>query len=636
MLKLILSVAAVLAVLAAPAGAMSITPRAPGGVFVAGKQLVFDVTGAKGGFSYRLNDYFGAIDSMDTPVSAGASEITIDSVPPGWYELIAKDEAVSVSVPIAVVMDRGNKPLPEDGRVCSDAASAWLIKSEAYRKPFAQMIRLAGIPWVRERLSWPATEPTKGKIDWAQYQAVADTLNAEGIRICQVFHQTPGWAASPAPDSMRPKDLRDLYRYTKVAASHFKKQIPAWEVWNEMDIQFWTGLGDSFAGVQKAAYLGLKAGNPDALVLQCSLSHVAGAHPHDTSAWLQVETLYESDIDNYFDIFNWHSYVQPVQYPAMLKDYRALMQQHHYAPRQAWLTEVGMPQAAEPDKRVLTPEAQRSQCRFVPRSVVMGLASGTERYFWFVMPDYMEGKNQFGILRPDLLPYPGFVALSAAANIVGQSDYVGYYKPQGKEVSAQVFKTPDGVVLAAWSDKPAEITIPTEKPTVQVADCFGAKRTVEANNGAVTVKLGPEAVYVLDAGQAVMSSVKNAFPPREQRLPLNRPSKVVLVGRCDLPIDRKGKACYNLVSDASGAKPFEYTVEAYNFDEKAGASGTIEVVAPTGWQVQEPKRTVKLDPMGREELRFHVTPVAGGGEARLSAWGKFGSPAASPTVSRIR
>lgn len=624
MKMLVLLIAGLMLPLAA--SAMTVTPRAPAGIFVAGKQLAFDVSGGKGDVTYTLTDYFGVEIARGAGVNG---EIKLAGRKPGWYMLTCADQAGTVEVPVGVVMDRRGAPLPADGRVCADVASAWLIKNEAYRKPFARMIKLAGIPWVRERLSWPETEREPGRIDWGRYQTVADTLSAEGIRICQVFHQTPGWAASPEPDEMRPKDLRDLYRYMRTAAAHFRKQIPAWEVWNEMDIDFWTGLADSFAGVQKAAYLGIKAGNPDALVLQSSVSHVAWSHRRDRSAWLQVEYLYQNGIDDYFDVFNWHAYLPPTQYPQVVKDYRVLMDEHRYAPRQAWLTECGMPQQADPDVRILTVDAQRAQCRFVPRSVVIGLASGTEKYFWFVMPDYMEGKNQFGLLRPDLLCYPGFVALSAAANILGQADYVGYYKPQGKDQSAQVFKTPSGTVLAAWSDEPAEITIPTEKPSVQIADCFGAKSTLAAKGGAVTVKLGPEAVYVLDAGRAVLSQVEKAFPPREQRLPANNPSKIVLVGRCDLPIDRHGRACYKLNS----VKQFEYTVEVYCFDEDAGASGTVEVTAPTGWQVAEPKRTVKLDAMGREVLTFTVTPTARGG--RISAWGKFGSPPVAPTVSEI-
>lgn len=629
--------AVTISLLAVQASAMTVTPRAPGGIFVEGKKLAFDVSGAKGSVSYRLEDYFGLINGGDSQATPGTTEITLGSLPPGWYQLLCKDEAGSVSVPIGVVMDRGNKPLPADGRVCSDAASAWLIGKAEYRKPFAQMIRLAGIPWVRERLSWPATEPTKGKIDWAQYQTVADTLASEGVRISQVFHQTPDWAKISDQDP-RPKDLRDLYRYIKTAASHFKKQIPAWEVWNEIDIDFWPGLGDSFAGFQKAAYLGVKAGNPDALVLQSSISHLAYAYPRDAAPWLTVETVYASDIDNYFDIFNWHSYLDPKRYAAEFKDYSAVMAEHHYAPRQSWLTECGSSSTdtEPPDHRLLTDNAQRAQCRFITKSVTMGLASGTEKHFWFVMPDYMEGKNQFGILRPDLLPYPGFLALSAAANILGESDYIGEYKLDGKDATTQVFKTPTGIVVVAWSDKPARIKLPTDKSTVKVANCFGAKSTVAAKDGQVWINVGPEAVYVLDAGQPVASAAVNSFPPREQRLPSNKPSNVVLVGRCNLPVDRKGKACYTLVTDASGAKPFDYTVEVYNFDEKAPASGTIEVLAPTGWQVDQPKRPVKLESMGREELLFHVTPAAGGGEARLSAWGKFGSPAAAPTVSRIR
>jgi len=37
--------------------------------------------------------------------------------------------------------------------------------------------------------------------------------------------------------------------------------------------------------------------------------------------------------------------------------------------------------------------------------------------------------------------------------------------------------------------------------------------------------------------------------------------------------------------------------------------------------------------MGREELHFIVTPTAGGG--RISARGKFGSPAVAPTATQI-
>ncbi len=635
MLKCVLSPAVMIslvAILAASAHASLVTPRAPGGVFVEGQPVVFDINDASGRVSYRVENYFGIVE-MGKQAPAGAKEINIGVQPPGWYTIHCSDQAGATAVPFVVVIDRGRKPLPEKGRVCADAASAWLIRDEARRKTFARMIRLAGIPWVRERLSWPDTEPARGRIDWAHYQNVADTLNAEGIRICQVFHQTPDWARGSSPDE-RPTDLRDLYSYLKTAAAHFRKQIAAWEIWNEIDIHFWSGLGDSYAGMQKAAYLAIKAGNPDALVLQSSISHLAWEKSNDRAAHVQVETLYSNGVGDYFDIFNWHSYLQPNRYAGMLRDHRAWLARHRCAPRQEWLTECGMPLQANPEVRVLTRETQSVQCRFVTRSIATGLAAGTERYFWFVTPDYMEGEGQYGLLRPDLAPYPGFAALSAAANILAEADYVGPWRAKDDPIVAYAFKTPDGNVTVAWSDGPAEFTVQSYKPYVEIADCFGARSKAPTKDGRATVKVGPEAVYVFGIGlpAAVKDSVR--YPQREQRLPANNPSKVVLVGRCDLPVDRNGEAAYRLALDAA-RKPFEYTVEVYNFDESRAASGAVEVLAPTDWQVGNAKRNVGLQPMGREVLRFTITPAPGSGEVRVSAWGKFGSPAASPTVSRI-
>jgi hypothetical protein len=241
------------------------------------------------------------------------------------------------------------------------------------------------------------------------------------------------------------------------------------------------------------------------------------------------------------------------------------------------------------------------------------------------------------MLRADLVPYPAFSALSAAANILGLSEYVGEYKPDGSDVSTYLFSTPKGNVLVAWADKGAELTIPTEKAKVKIANQFGAVSELASVDGKVNIKADNHVIYLLDVGDTIKAKAINPRP-REMTLPKNNPSTVVLAGYCALPFNRGG-AVYNLEpgDQPNTGKPFTYTVEVYQFDEKKGAEGTVEVIAPTGWQVEDAKRTVKLDPMGREVLKFKVTPLlTSGAITKVTARGKFGSPAAAPTVSFIQ
>lgn len=603
---------------------MTISSEAPGNLLVAGKPLTFTVKDAQGEVRYELTHYFGqrAAEGRVTAQS-GVATISLNGQKPGWYELRCQDNASTTTAAVGVVMDRGNAPLPREGRVCGDAASAWLLHKEEHRKPFAQMLRLAGIPWVRERLSWGEVEKEPGKFDWGRYQTTADMLKAEGVHVYQIWHDSPGWTRPNKPNTLCPDDLRTVYRFTKTAAQHFAAQIDAWEVWNEPDIFFWRDLSDRFAGFQKAAYLGLKDGNPKAMVLQGSLCIGVSNFANN---------IYESEIGHYFDVFNWHIYNVPAAYPPTLSGYNEILRRCNLDGRPAWLTEAGVRIMGTEGKgkRLLNADDQRKQGRFVPPSVVMSLVAGNDKHFFFVLPDYLENGVQFGSLRPDLTPYPSFVALSAAANFLGLSEYVGEYKADG--IVAHLFSTPRGNVLVAWADKEAELSVPTEQRAVQVADIFGDGRDVSVENGTVRVKVGQEAVYLVNVGKAIESSVAKVHHV-PGKLPKNEPSRIVIVGHTDLPI-YKERDCYTI---GAPLKPFTYTVDVYNFDEKANASGTIEVDAPQGWSVEQPKREVRLEPMGRESLSFRVTPVGGGlGTLKMSARAQFGGKAVPSSASHFQ
>jgi len=234
---------------------------------------------------------------------------------------------------------------------------------------------------------------------------------------------------------------------------------------------------------------------------------------------------------------------------------------------------------------------------------------------------------QWGALQPDLTPYPSFVALSAAANIIGQSTYKGEYKPDGSKATAQIFSTPKGNVLVAWSDNESELTVPTDKHSVRVANIFGEESSLRSENGAVKVKIGPDAVYLIDIGNAI---VKDAIgkPRQIGKQPRLNPSHVILEGYAGLS-GLKDADAYQINDD----KAFDYTVHIYNFNTVA-VEGSVEVAAPQGWKVYNAKRRVTIDPMGRQVITFRVLPgLPATGAYKLTVRGEFAGENVDPCVS---
>lgn len=606
---------------------MQISSSQPGNIFASQQKIVFDVSSANGEVRYELKDYFGKLVIQgNSTMLAGQNKISIKGCPPGWYELKCTDQAVTVITTLGVVIDRKGVPLPVEGRICADAASAWLLTNTSQRRPFAQMVAKAGIPWVRERLSWEGIEKQPGVYDWSHFQSTGDTFKEAGVNVFQVWHMTPEWTRAKSPKgTLYPEDLRTVYRFTKEATSRWGKQWQAWEAWNEPDIAFWPDLSDRLTGYLKAAYLGLKAGDPTATVTQCSLCTGPSAFS---------KGLYQNGLGDYYDVFNWHLYNTPSSYPESLKVYREQLASFKLNGRPAWLTEAGIRLTGTEgdDKRILSDDKQRLQCQFLPQSAVMSLVAGNDRHFFFVLPDYLENGVQFGVLKPDLSPYPGFVALSTAANMLGLAEYIGEYRLPSPKAKAYAFTTSKGNLLVAWSETPTTISLSTDKASVTIADIFGSKKQVLAVKGSISVPIGPDAVYIEDVSSKLKSKLSGSVIPRG-KLPKLSPSPIVVVGHADMATN-KGIDSYILRD--SDASQFVYSVEVYNFSSTPSASGTISVSAPSGWLIEHPKRRVQLEAMGRESLTFNIKPSKPTlGSFDITAKVQLGSKKVAPAVSHF-
>jgi len=597
--------------LVAQAEGLKLSCPAPCNVFCQGEKLRFAVTvGDPKGVEFRAVDYDGN-EYWRGPAPGG--EMVLPALPDGYYELQwGADRRLS----FAVTPPRGDSPPPE-GPVCVDGATAWLCSPEQW-EPVAQMLRRGGIGWMRERLAWSQVQPEESKLDWSRYETVADVLQSQGVREYQIFHDSPAWT-HPGEDTRCPDDLRTVYRFTKEAASHFAGRILAWEPWNEPDISFFDQLGDRYAGLQKAAYLGFKAGNPNVPVLTCSLCRGRS----DFS-----DNVFECGLADYADVFNFHTYSPIVAYADTIKAWTDLARTYGMGSRPIWLTEAGV--AIRHTDQELKPEDERVQAEFVPRSFAISLAGGVDRHFFFVLPFYPEGAIQFGALHRDLSPRPALAAILTAVRVLGRGRFLGMLPCDVQAAHAYVFDSGAGRVAVAWAGEATDIRLPVDADRVTVVDLVGRSRTVEAVAGAARLRAGPSAQYVVGLGPEVEGKLVGGrrLPGV---LPSLDPSKVVIVGRFDGAKQDKDRNCYVLPA----GKLARFVVEAYNFDETRPAHGAVTVTMPDGWQADRTQFDVDLPPLGRQVLEVAITPSESEalGRAKVRVTAEFPGTKVLPSVS---
>jgi len=440
--------------------------------------------------------------------------------------------------------------------------------------------------------------------------------------VYQIWHDAPGWTHPGDNNTRNPQDLRDVYRFTKRVAEHYKGRVAAWEVWNEPDIGFWPDLGDTFAGLQKAAYLGFKAGDPDLPVLQGSFCR--GYCAFD-------ESLFESGLAEYFDIFNWHIYAPPAAYRGVLSRYLELLERYKCADRPVWLSEAGIRlEADEPDGE-LSADLERLQAEFVPKSFASSLAAGVDRHFFFVYPFYLENGVQFGALHKDLSPRPGFVAIAAALDALGDARYLGKYEVGTDKVTILAFDSGEGVVLVAWADEGASVDLDLGTDGFTLSDEIGRRTPATSPGGKYTAELTSAPVYLMGLGDAAKEHLTGEVRP-EGKLPRNAPSPVVVRGQAKTAQLDKTDNCYLIDKDA-----FDYQVEVCNLSETTAAAGKVALELPEGWVAEPASFEAGLEPMGRVVQMVRVTPGKPAGQLmKLRVFPTFEGTNAQPSMSYFR
>ncbi len=157
---------------------------------------------------------------------------------------------------------------------------------------------------VRTTANWAAIAPTRPRTPadsfdpayrWTDLDDLARNAQKRGIELLITIWGTPKWANGGQKPTVAPKKLADLTSFARALADRYSGRHPGYpyvgrySVWNEPNLGiFLSPQFDAkgrivspriYAGLYKAAYAGLKAGNKTALVAIGETSNRGRDHP---------------------------------------------------------------------------------------------------------------------------------------------------------------------------------------------------------------------------------------------------------------------------------------------------------------------------------------------------------------------
>jgi hypothetical protein len=358
----------------------------------------------------------------------------------------------------------------------------------------------AGASVIHTTASWPGLAPTKpanpangedpayklGDLDELVYQS-----GLYGLRVMIDINGTPKWANGGKAPNVMPTRLGDLTAFAKMLATRYNGRqghgtVALWSVWNEPNLQLF--LTPQFVGKKivgpanyaklfKAAYAGIKSGNPLSKVAIGETSARGRDKPlPGVSASIAPGTFakYLAKVPGLkFDAWAHHPYptspnlppTQKVRYPNVVlltlptfeKDLKTFF--HRSVP--VWITEYGH-ETKPPDPHGVS---YATQSKYAVQALNIAKNDpNVQMFIWFVFHDTAGNPWQSGLYTAGGSQKPAYDAFGAVARLTdgttftvkaGTSPrvtmyvpYLGYYTEPGAQIGMTYTVTENGRRLA--------------------------------------------------------------------------------------------------------------------------------------------------------------------------------------------
>jgi hypothetical protein len=236
-------------------------------------------------------------------------------------------------------------------------AQQMLFYSQADTDRALDMLKADGVDTVRILIPWAGVEASDDVWTWSAIDRMVNSANARDMKVLGVLNSTPAWAAAPGTPALsgHPADNAEYAEFVSMVATRYKGKVAAYEVWNEPNGKvFWEPAPDAaqYTAMLKAAYVAIKAADPDAVVVAGSVGAVMDSATTVDSVRF-VREMYAAGAAGYFDALSYHPYFynrsfsQGTTNPNLpinqVKAIHDLMVANGDGNKQIWATEYGQP-----------------------------------------------------------------------------------------------------------------------------------------------------------------------------------------------------------------------------------------------------------------------------------------------------
>jgi polysaccharide biosynthesis protein PslG len=191
------------------------------------------------------------------------------------------------------------------------------------RQRSLELLRDAGVGWVRQQLPWEqiepvakgqTTDPRFGDSTWAKYDDIVERANALGLGLILRVDTSPRWALAPdAPDGLSPPlNDADYWDFLSQVATRYRGKVAVYQVWNEPNLNSEWGRhppdAAAYARLLRGASERIHAADPSARVMMAALAPTLTENADALNDLVYLQQLYDLGVRGTFDVLAVQAY----------------------------------------------------------------------------------------------------------------------------------------------------------------------------------------------------------------------------------------------------------------------------------------------------------------------------------------
>lgn len=303
-----------------------------------------------------------------------------------------------------------------------------------------ELMRAAGLHYVRQYFPWREIEPTRGVFDWTKWDRMVEHARRYDLRIVAVLTTAPAWAQRDDERDLPtapPADFAEFARFASDFAKRYGSAIDDYQIWDEPNVPPTWGRRNAdpveYAQMLMPASEAIRASDSNARIVLAGLAmNVRTQRPHpDYSEILFLRGLYEIGANKYFDVVAakpygmWTGPEDRQVNSAILNFSRVILlrdEMLHYgdAAKPVWLVEMGWNALPAEWAGAPSPWGTDSDDKQADR-LARALTRVESEWQWVtgLFPLYLEPNAPpsdprwgFALVNPDFSPRPAYDALA--------------------------------------------------------------------------------------------------------------------------------------------------------------------------------------------------------------------------------